>query len=198
MKSACELQKCSNGSSNWLMVPHLLFGFSRLSPFETMWRERRLGTLLSNSPDSRKLARWAALPCVYWKIHVPVDQYGSWHPKKCISRLRHQSIAAPLWSDTQPLPQIVILTPAPPFSLYHPLACLTDILVLLKLTMLPYFLQLYRFFFIFVCDVYAYTHTSMCMFMCAMVHVWCMSENSQGYWSSPFGLLGSGSLVRPL
>lgn len=37
--------------------------------------------------------------------------------------------------------------PAPPRSLYHPLASLIDFLVLLKLTMLPYFLQLCRFLF---------------------------------------------------
>lgn len=61
--------------------------------------------------------------------------------------------------------------PAPPLSLYNPLICLIDALVLLKLTMLSYFLQLYRFLFlIFGYDVYdvcvcvcAYILTSICM-----------------------------------
>lgn len=58
--------------------------------------------------------------------------------------------------------------------------------------------------FIFVCDVYdvcmcvcIHTQVYVCVFISAMVHVW-RSENSQGYWSSPFALLQSGSLVHPL
>lgn len=82
--------------------------------------------------------------------------------------------------------------PAPPLSLYHPLACLIDILVLLKLTMLPYFLQLYNFFYLCVWCVWC-----VCVCVCSCV-LWCMSENSQGYWFSPFALLELGSLVRPL
>lgn len=78
-------------------------------------------------------------------------------------------------------------SPVPPLSLYHPLACLIDILVLLKITMLPYFLQLYRFF-IFVCDVCVYTHTSMCVCSCVL---WCM------YGACQRTARGIGPLLSP-